>query len=40
LNYIVLNNTDWELVVKTIRSVFPNTTILENGMNRIFVATV
>lgn len=40
LNYIVLNNTDWELVAKTIRSVFPNTTILENGINRIFVATV
>jgi len=40
LNYIVLNNTDWQSVVATVRTVFPNITILENGINRIFIATV
>lgn len=40
LNYIVLNNTDWDSVSTTIKSVFPNLTILENGINRIIVATV
>jgi len=40
LNYIVLNNTDWTTVEQNIKSVFPNLTILENGINRIMIATV
>lgn len=40
LNYIILNNTDWAAVEQIIKSVFPNPTVLENGINRIIVATV
>lgn len=40
LNYIVLKNTNWTTVEQNIKSVFPNLTILENGINRIIVATV
>ncbi len=40
LNYIVLNNTDWNTVERTVKSVFPHLTVLENGVNRIIIATV
>lgn len=40
LNYIVLQNTDWQASEQTIRSVFPNITVLQNGINRIVVARV
>lgn len=40
LNYIVLNNTDWNSVLSIVKSVFPDITVLENGINRILVATV
>lgn len=40
LNYIVLNNTDWATVEQNVKSVFPGLTILENGINRIMIATV
>jgi len=40
LNYIVLNNADWIAVEQRVKSVFPDITVLENGINRIIVATV
>lgn len=40
LNYIVLQNTDWQAAEQVIRSVFPNITVLQNGINRIVVARV
>lgn len=40
LNYIVQNNTDWSTVERSVKSVFPDLTVLENGINRIMVATV
>lgn len=40
LNYMLLNNTDWEYVMQTVKTIFPNLTILENGINRIMIATV
>lgn len=40
LNYIVLQHTDWQAVEQNIRSLFPNITVLQNGINRIVVARV
>lgn len=39
-NYIIQNNEDWLPVDKTIRSVFPVCYCIDNGLNRIVIATV
>lgn len=39
LNYMVQNSSDWENVNQTIRDIFPRSIYLEEGINRIIVAT-
>lgn len=39
LNYMVQNSADWENVNQIIRDIFPRSIYLEEGINRIIVAT-
>lgn len=39
LNYIIQRNEDWQRVDKQIRSVFPQCHCIDDGINRIVVAT-
>ncbi len=40
MNYIIQRNEDWQQVDKVIRSVFPVCYCIDDGINRIVVATV
>lgn len=40
MNYIVQRNEDWAQVDKTIRKIFPQCHCIDDGLNRIVIATV